>query len=427
MAPIDDLRNRLANPRPGGVVLFTGAGFSVGAKNELNEEVPLARGLARKIAEQIGLNDDLPLTLAAEIYNERMSDDRAFLRLIKRSFTVAHATKAQREIASYPWRRIYTTNYDNLIEFVEPRIESLDRERLAFELELGKQIVHLNGSVRSLRDDSSVNDLQITMGHYFDKDLFDTAWASTFRSDLELCHSIVFAGYSMYDPDVSRIVFSDPSLKEKAFIVQRVDLPIHEERWLGRFGAVLKIANDGLSELVSAIRSDGGPRVSNVSPENFSELLIGSSSVKDYVMPEDVAALLERGIFSRAKYEASRVAGSPDYICKRSVVGEVVDAIKNGERNILLHADMGNGKTVVIEAACRDIVGRLGKQVFFFEGGRTALDFDVAALSRMDTDYVLVFEGFFENQKEIEIFRSQLSNAIILVSERTASFELRNV
>ena len=58
MIDLLELKKRLARPRPGRAILFTGAGFSAGAKNSLNESVPLALQLPfLKISESMGNHD----------------------------------------------------------------------------------------------------------------------------------------------------------------------------------------------------------------------------------------------------------------------------------------------------------------------------------------------------------------------------------
>lgn len=234
-----------------------------------------------------------------------MQDDRASLKLLKDTFTIDQVSAEHRCIASYPWRRRYTTNYDNLLEVIDPSLESLNRDQLSFEIEKDAQLVHLNGSIHHLTNNSSLDDFQLTMSHYFDKDLFDTAWAATLRSDLELCDTIMFIGYSMYDIDISRIIYNDSALKNKTFVVQHTELPKHEERWLGNFGTVLKIGSAGISKIIESIQLEGGPTTNQAHVENFSEYEIKKDSGRKPAGLSDIAALLERGVFSRDIFEAS--------------------------------------------------------------------------------------------------------------------------
>lgn len=425
MLSLSELRSRLLSPRPGKVVLFTGAGFSDGAKNTNGERVPFSRDFSKLICTRLGVTEDLPLTLAAELFNEAMQDERAILKLVKDTFTIGNVTPAHLSISSYPWRRRYTTNYDDLLEFIDPTLKSMNRDQLSFDIEKDAQVVHLNGSVKHISERSSLDEIQLTMSHYFDKDLFDTPWASTFRSDLELCDTILFVGYSMYDPDISKIIYNDPNLRKKTVIIQHDKLAVNEERWLSRFGSVFKIGNQGLQEILDSIKEEGGPNISTVEVENFSEYLVNTGTNVQPAGPDDLAALLERGVFSRDIYGSSLARKPNGYLADRSAADEIVSAVNMGARNILVHADMGNGKSVILEKAARDIAGALGKPTYFYDNVSDLLDYDVAALQTSAKEFVLIFDGFFDNQKVIETFRSQLSNAIIIASERTASYELR--
>jgi hypothetical protein len=71
MITIDVLRNKLAQPRPGGAILFLGAGFSDGATNSRDLPVPLAKDFAAELSRTIGENNSIPLTILSEIYQEQ--------------------------------------------------------------------------------------------------------------------------------------------------------------------------------------------------------------------------------------------------------------------------------------------------------------------------------------------------------------------
>jgi hypothetical protein len=145
MIDFAELEKRLRKPRPGRAILFTGAGFSVGATNTLDENIPLARKFASALAKAIGEDAELPLTLASELYNEKQGDDKALLTLF-----------------AYPWKRIYTTHYNDVAEHVlgpdGTRADSFSRKTLLMALEdKGRQIVHINGYVGEINRESVVD------------------------------------------------------------------------------------------------------------------------------------------------------------------------------------------------------------------------------------------------------------------------------
>lgn len=422
---IEKLRLRLARPRPGGSVLFTGAGFSIGAKNLEGEQIPLSKQFASTLGARIGLPPDTPLTLASELYCETRKDDRAFLELLRRNFTASDVKNYHKVIANFPWKRIYTTNYDNVAEFANPKLSHFDRKTIPFSFEgSATHLAHLNGSVRAITRDTALDDFQLTLTHYMERDVFQSAWASTLRSDFRLASSIVFVGYSMYDSDISKIIFNNDALKEKTFLIQRLDLPEIEERYLSKFGTVIKIDLEDFATVLDSIRSDGGPHIDKTQPENFKEYRVDQDGGRS-ANASDIQRLLERGVFDREVFLKDAASNTQKYVVHRRCVERVCGRVTSGDRRILLHAGMGNGKSIVTEALSYDLTVKHGYRVFHFYEEFNSLAYDIEALAGISDRYVLFFDGLFNCQEVIEQVKAQLSNAVIVVTERSASFELR--
>ena len=109
---LEKLKSRLSS---GNAVLITGAGFSLDCKNILGETPPLAAGLSKKLCEyfNLDLTEDLKYTADVCI---KYGEKEDVLEVLKNNFTLVSPSQANVQICSIPWRRIYTTNYDNSIE-----------------------------------------------------------------------------------------------------------------------------------------------------------------------------------------------------------------------------------------------------------------------------------------------------------------------
>jgi hypothetical protein len=113
------LRTQLERGRP---VLFTGAGFSTGARNLDGEPLPTSRVLSEKIWQLCFPSDGFDdSTTLQDVYQAALAKDPNGLReLLVRKLTVEPASVDER-IARYfflPWHRIYTLNVDNLANAV---------------------------------------------------------------------------------------------------------------------------------------------------------------------------------------------------------------------------------------------------------------------------------------------------------------------
>jgi len=132
--PNVDTYEMLRRIKTGKAILFNGAGFSRKTKNTIDTEPPLAKELSKKISVLAGLdneNEDLMFTSRFYLKHGNNID---LLNLLKNNFVLREVGSEHEKICSLPWRRFYTTNYDNSIELASlkggRRIESLDIEAL---------------------------------------------------------------------------------------------------------------------------------------------------------------------------------------------------------------------------------------------------------------------------------------------------------
>ena len=106
-----DLQEALYHARVGGAVAFFGAGFSAGATNAAGKQIPSSQSLRDLLAAELGLPEQDELALIADMYVSERGQTALNLKLVEQ-FTATIVTDTQIQIMSYPWRRIYSTNYD---------------------------------------------------------------------------------------------------------------------------------------------------------------------------------------------------------------------------------------------------------------------------------------------------------------------------
>ena len=95
--------------------MFLGSGFSQSAKNIRNENLLTGHGLRNEFAKLLGVDPnayDLK-TLADEIASRQ---ELNLYQTLYELFTVKELHPSQDDILRLPWRRIYTTNYDDTVE-----------------------------------------------------------------------------------------------------------------------------------------------------------------------------------------------------------------------------------------------------------------------------------------------------------------------
>ena len=97
----------------GGNLLFCGAGFSADCLNFSSSEVGTASPLHDLLNTAVG-HRFTDIQLAADEFIEKFGE-KGLLRLLSEKYSVSKRTKSIDEILLYPWERIYTTNYDDVI------------------------------------------------------------------------------------------------------------------------------------------------------------------------------------------------------------------------------------------------------------------------------------------------------------------------
>jgi len=103
-------------------ILFVGSGFSANACNEEGELLPTGGKLSSLLKGCTGLSTDYPLDIISREYVEKFGEHK-LLALLRERLTAKSVSEGQKTVLSLPWRRIYTTNYDNVLEICAKEIE----------------------------------------------------------------------------------------------------------------------------------------------------------------------------------------------------------------------------------------------------------------------------------------------------------------
>lgn len=144
----------------GKAILFLGAGFSMEAKDVHRQKLPSGGALAKLIIEALGETPqpDESLVEAADYFLSHNSGGRsALVDLLRRTFKVCEWESWQESIACLPWKRIYTTNYDDLVErcrsFRNLKTKSVTPEDPDDQLRKTSYLcVHINGFIDQMNE-----------------------------------------------------------------------------------------------------------------------------------------------------------------------------------------------------------------------------------------------------------------------------------
>src|SRR5574344_1250014 len=107
----------------GNAILFLGAGFSVGAINVKGSKFFIGKELCETLIEEGNIDvegeeerDLEDLGYISRRYLESNNTKRDLIGLLKNNYSCKTVSDEHMTIAKIPWKKIYTTNYDDVME-----------------------------------------------------------------------------------------------------------------------------------------------------------------------------------------------------------------------------------------------------------------------------------------------------------------------
>jgi tetratricopeptide (TPR) repeat protein len=408
-------------------LLFTGAGMNEGATNLRGE--PLKRGsqLAGHFAAAAGLAGDSSLTDASEEYADKFGED-ALVRELQQEFTVKTVGDAQIALAQVPWRKVFTTNYDNALEVAYaqvglkllPVVPSDNPQHIA----TGSTVsIHLNGYVDRMNRDNIGSEIKLTDSSYLTASLVDSVWMLLFRQEINAARAIFFVGYSVSDLDIGRLLFATPELAAKCFFVLGTAPDAASLRRAKNIGQALAVP---VSQFAHKLLER---RKTFVSMPN--DGAIGRSIMK-FEAPTSLSAPNDESVFNvllkgevEPAFVWSSLNGGQPYILERSVVPQIVDQVKAGARAILVQSDMGNGKTLVVETVKARAI-EAGRDVYSMFRRTDDLFVELDTVLSRPSAVLLVVEEYQDWLDAVEYVSLRAkSNCTMLLTARTSTHDVR--
>ena len=410
----------------GNAVLFTGAGFSAGAIRSDGSTFVSATPLAHKLLAQCGYDAETDdLGQASDIFMENKGEI-ALTDFLRNEFTAVDITTEQTVIGSLPWKRIYTTNYDNVLDIAyqrnKVRLDSAVLSDRPKEFSDKKNLcVYLNGKVTYLTGGTLNDKIRLTNTSYLTDSFLNSPWISFFQTDLKTAKAVFFVGYSMqYDLDIQRLVFADDELKEKTFFILRENENTISQQLIKRFGSPLAIGVKGLAESIADIKKTYIPQPQSLLPYIcFKKTELGNTLPN--ILDSDVFNFYFKGDYGDARNIFYSLQSPSNYLfcIYRTRIHQVLDEVKNGENNILVHSSLGNGKTIFLRELAV-LLTHMGYSVYTFQKYRTTVNEEIERICKEKTPTAIIFDRYADCRDYIETFGNYRTDQLLIVAERSA-------
>jgi hypothetical protein len=410
----------------GHAILFTGSGCSMDAINLKGEKFKSANQLASYFATQAGIDVNTNLTIAAEEFRTSFGKEKLITELLK-EFSAQRVHEAHLQLAKIPWRKIYTTNYDNVMEMAYAKVgkKLIPATPDQAESKYPKKTtlcVHLNGYIDQLNERTLEAEFKLTEGSYVASSVATSTWALQLRDDIRIARAVFFVGYSLYDIDIQRLLFESIMLKDKCiFIVGERPSGATVSR-VTRFGEMHSISTITFAKMIDACREQYTP------PEElefFGECIDRYivEPVKRPIQDKDIFRLFLYGSYKPSLISTS-ISDQVPYYRERPLIKRVFEYVSLGERTIVIHSELGNGKTLFIEGI-KLLAIQKGFDVYSVINRTSELLTEIDNLTRSPKKVLLIFENYFDWFDAIKYFANHSSeNSVAILSARTPAYDI---
>lgn len=395
----------------GEAVFLVGSGFSTGAENAIvggNRHLLVGSELAKELANLTGMDSSVPLDIVSQEYID-MYGESQLIDYLKSHYTVDTYAEYYKALARVKNLRVYSTNYDDLIEKVcndcGNKIKGYSIDADIRKVNKTKMVMHLNGYIQEVENNILPESFRLSHMSYNNVKFFDTPWYSYLIDELYSAKVIFIIGLSFSsDIDIRRIV-SDEELKDKIFFVERYDLSDGSRKFLDKYGRVLLCGVQAFLEDLTKIEIDEKKK-----KEVYYKTFRKANRYDNSIKPEDrdVYALLFNGIEKEGIYkkDANRCY---EALVNRDKVIDVIQEIVQG-KSVVIHSDLGNGKSVFVN----QVIDLCSDLEFYY-------------LKQINNQKVLSeIKSFCEDGKE-KVLICDPANIYLDILDKFADFDLKNI
>ncbi|RRD61434.1 SIR2 family protein [Tannerella forsythia] len=414
----------------GNCILFTGAGASLMAVNIKEENLKTAKQLTDLLYDKCGLQSDNNLSYAVDEYIEQHGEHE-LIQLLKEQYSVRTISEEQEILGSVDWKRIYTTNYDRVLETAYMKngkhLTPVTLSDKPYDFKDKKTLaIHLNGYIDRLTPETLNGEFKLSEASYLANDFVNNDWGTLFRQDLKTSDVVFFVGFSLnHDLDLKRVIYATPELIDKCFFIMSDNENATAVRNVKKYGNPILIGLNMFTQMIKEQRKSYVPIAKSVfRPLCFStpqEITNVPPDIKD----KDFYKLLVEGSINYSILQHS--VFSPNefpYYLFREKLESTMNSIENGAKNILITSDLGNGKTLFIKGLSY-LLKKLGYNVFEFTKYYATLDRELEEICSKITKPVIIVESYSHHFDILAIIKNLRSTDLVLiVSERSLTNDL---
>lgn len=409
----------------GSSILFLGSGFSTLAKNIMGDYMPAGNGLRNKLADLLGIdhnNHDLK-TISDEYFSR---GELNLYQTLYEIFTTREVDAIQSDIISKRWLRIYTTNYDDVVEYTLKK-SRINHNSFSYDDPKPRKVangsvVHLHGSILKANEENILDQLILNESSYVRQHFEKSPWYDDFIRDIRFCQSFFFAGYSLADYHISSLLMQNPAVKQKTFFITRGnDDSIFQNR-VRPYGSVLPIGFNGFQDLLNKL-----PKVElkkgDISSLKALKYIDPFKDNKSLASPtfNEISSLITFGKFVYQRCLST--LPNSDYVIPRSMTVKEAAKSLSDNRTLLVHSRLGNGKTIFLYILAHHLT-ELGYKCFLCGGSSPLLARELKIIDEIP-NVIIMFDDYDASLDAIETAGNSNNGFKFVVNIRTGVQEVR--
>ena len=418
-----DYNEALKSCLTGDGYLFCGAGFSADCLNfddiTIGTGYPLLQLLNKELSYQF---EDLQ-TAADEFI--QANGYTALQALLKRRYQVKNVPQSILDLLSFPWERIYTTNYDDCISMTltqlgkpHRRINNLDLPTSDI-LANRQNIVHLHGSVECW-DDSNFSDSCILGAQSYYRHDSGSQWKNQLEYDFNRSKAFFFVGFSARDYYLAQVFFNASASRDKVFFVNQPGSQDNRQLIASQrnFGTSLPIGRDDFARRVK--ETLGTPAPTDLHLASFMEVKLSPTSSTPPSV-DSVTNHLVFGELSPAFLLRDVDRERSDYRVKRHSIDDIIQHLMVPGNIALVTGSVCTGKTLLAFEVMQRVTRQ--RQVFQLRIAYQDVCDEVRKIVRAHPNCLICIEEcFFLGDQLVEIAQTvgETNSSLFLTSRDVA-------
>lgn len=333
-------------------ILFLGSGFSADAKNKRYKGPPVGNGLRDAILSELELPSDETTDLK-DVANYAVNRGVDLHKLLQELYIITAINSDQEAILEKKWRRIYTTNYDDIVEFFDKKSHR-HPPRKTFSLEDSRptklppnSIIHLHGYIHSATRKDVLSQLVLDHRSYSAQAALISPWWDQFERDLRGAQWVFFVGYNLNDFAVSKYLTKDITLSKITRFILRPSVNDMVAARLEGYGTIDKIEVSGFA--AACVSAKSGAPIQELRQLRAFSVMDPYKDNKSISRPTplEIEYFLTRGNYS--SHALSSTYPKNEFAIPRDEDIESAIAKLHDARTLLIHSKTANGKSVFAE------------------------------------------------------------------------------